>query len=359
MKSERILELIARKLGRAAGPDELQELEALLVQHPEYRYVEEVIHAIGGNRQHIETPVEEQDIMLTGWEQLSSKLEEGVPEVKRRKFPLKSAWLAAAAVLLVLLAGGGWLWKKQHTGGRAAGEEVVKYEIVAGNGTLKKAVLPDGTQIWLNAGSKLTYTNDFMGLAREVKLEGEAFFDVTRNHTKPFIVYTDHLTVRVLGTAFNVKAYKGDRNAETTVIDGKVQVIMGNNPDRKVILSKQEKLIMPLEAVPTNHQQEMRPVNALKYQVQELPINRQDSSLVMETAWLNQKLAFVNETFEEVAHKMERQFDVHIHFENEALKYEVLAGVFEKEGVDKALRLLQMTTGFRYRIEKKEIYLFK
>jgi transmembrane sensor len=359
MKSERILELIARKMGAAAGPEELQELEDLLIQHPEFRYVEEVIHSIGGNRQHIESHIEEQDIMFTGWEQLSSKLEEGITEIVPRKWYARKAWLMAAGMFLILMTGGGLIWNNHRIVNQASGANVINYQIVAQNGVLKKAVLPDGTQVWLNAGSTLTYTNEFMGLTREVKLEGEAFFDVTRNHTKPFIVYTDNLTVRVLGTSFNVKAYKGDRNVEATVIDGKVQVIMGNNPDRKVILSRQEKLIMPLEPIALNQQTDSRHLNALKYQVQELAVNRKDTSLVMETAWIDQKLAFVNETFEEVARKMERQFDVHIHFEKEALKYEILTGVFEKEGINKALQLLQMTTGFHYRIEQQEIYIFK
>ncbi|CAL1519533.1 FecR domain-containing protein [Chitinophaga sp. MM2321] len=349
MKSERIVELIARKTGQAASAEELAELEMLLTENPEYRFMEEVFNSIESSPQLTSLRPTEQEIMNSGWQQLELRLHtiQEAP-VNKKKY----LWAAAVALLLAT-AGGTWLWR---SGGTKPMVAAATHSIHSPLGHTIHTVLPDGTKVWLNAGSRLTYSDRFSDSARDVTVTGEVFFDVVKDDTKPFVVHTNDLSIQVLGTSFNVKAYGDDRKAEVTVIGGKVQVVMSKSPEKKVVLLPHEKLVLSLEKV--NITQPTTAIQHATFQVQGLTDSK-DSSLVVETAWRDQKLAFMNETFIEVAKKMERLYDVKIHFEDEALQQEVLSGVFEKEDIDKALQLLQMTTGFHYSMTATDIYLSK
>jgi ferric-dicitrate binding protein FerR (iron transport regulator) len=341
MKSERIAALLARKAGRAATIEELEELEQLLLEDPGAAWQANIINTIGNN-----DAADEAAFAATAWEQLTTRLTPvRTPLLRKTAF-----WWAAAAVIGVLTVTGiGWQRMHPHKEIQIASIQ----QLQAPMGKTVKALLPDGTTVWLNAGSKLSYDANFSRTNRSITVTGEIFLDVVKDDTKPFIVHTNNLDVHVLGTSFNIKAYDDDSRSEVTVIGGKVQVIMRNSPEKKVILLPHEKLVLAVKPKATTTLDAPGHVN---FQVQGL-IGTKDTSLVMETAWRDQKLAFMNETFEEVARKMERQFNVTISFEKESMKTEVLSGVFEKEGIGKALQLLQMITPFHYRIEQQHIYL--
>ncbi|HEY9261938.1 FecR family protein [Chitinophaga sp.] len=342
MKSERIAALLAKKAGRAATIEELEELEQLLAEDPAAARLASIIQTVGNS-----DAAAEAAFAATGWEQLSPRLAPArTPLLRKPAF-----WWAAAAMIGVLTVTGiGWERLHQHKEVPLAASI---QQLVAPMGKTVKALLPDGTTVWLNAGSKLSYDANFSRTNRSINVTGEIFLDVVKDDTKPFIVHTNNLDVHVLGTSFNIKAYDDDNNSEVTVIGGKVQVIMRNSPEKKVVLLPHEKLVLAVK--PKAATQPDTPGH-VRFQVQGL-IGTKDTSLVMETAWRDQKLAFMNETFEEVARKMERQFNVTISFEKESMKTEILSGVFEKEDIGKALGLLQMITPFHYRIEQQHIYL--
>jgi len=140
-----------------------------------------------------------------------------IPEISR--FRRLRPWLSAAAAIL-LIAGGALLW--QHTLQHTQPETLLTVQ--TGNGMLKEITLEDGSEIWLNAGSSLRYPEHFSGKHRDVYLDGEAYFDIVHNPDKSFVVHAAHLTTSVLGTAFSVTAYKGDRMEAVTVIRGKVGI---------------------------------------------------------------------------------------------------------------------------------------
>ena len=343
MKSERIAALLAKKAGRSASIEELQELEQLLSEDPGAAYLAAVINSVG-NSNHGE---EAEAFAANGWEQLSAQLSPTpATPVRKRHF----WWAAAAAVALLVTAAAGWQqWQRHHEKPLA----VATQQITAPLGKTIKTLLPDGTTVWLNAGSKLSYDAGFNHYNRTITVTGEVFLDVVKDDAKPFVVHTSNLDVHVLGTSFNIKAYNDDRQSEVTVIGGKVQVIMRSSPEKKVILLPNEKLVLSLQPLKTASIGEH-----VNFQVQGL-VNDKDTTTVMETAWRDQKLAFRNETFEEVARKMERQFNVTISFEEENMKQEILSGIFEKEDINKALLLLQMITPFHYRIDQQHVYLSK
>src|SRR5699024_2281168 len=111
-------------------------------------------------------------------------------------------------------------------------------------GSKTKIMLPDGTKVWLNADSKLTYPNDFQHIPkREVTLVGEAYFKVKHDAEHPFVIHTKGLTVRDIGTEFNLKAYPDDENSSLSLIEGSVSVSLINDKDKDLILKPGEKVV--------------------------------------------------------------------------------------------------------------------
>jgi len=138
-----------------------------------------------------------------------------VPVLPLKK--IKARWFYAAAAALIILFAGYWM-VEQITG-------TPRWQTIAAtNGELKIILLPDGTKVYLNAGSQLTYPEKFAGSKRPVQLTGEAFFEVAHDAARPFIVQSENVHTTVIGTAFNVQAYAGDSTIAVTVSNGKVKV---------------------------------------------------------------------------------------------------------------------------------------
>lgn len=320
----------------------------------------------------IRKPVEDGSHAEAQWDLLAARLRE-TPEtmtpskiLSRRKRRI-GRWYKIAACVAILVAAGIFLLKRQATQGVYG-----MHEIAVGNGERKYLTLPDGTEVWLNAGSRLSYQGTLLN-KRDVRLEGEAFFKVISDASTPFTVRAKNITVKVLGTNFNVKAYRDDSDIQTTLISGKIQVLLNNDPEKKVLLSPHEKLTVVSAgrrtvASTSTHQDmpgstESVPVipqaNRLSYQVQTLPLNPADTTYFTETAWVRNELAFAGQPFSEVAKEMERRYNVKIIFEQQGLKQVKMSGVFDKESIQEALDVLRLITRFRYRIENDAIYLYK
>ncbi|TDW97422.1 FecR family protein [Dinghuibacter silviterrae] len=338
MENSRIIELLAKKLGKSATPDELQELGRLLGEHPEYSYLEEVVQSLKGSREHVELHLPAQEVTDMGWKHLAGRLNE--PKVRR----LWPRWVAAAMVLL--MAGAAWLFQVRKSPVQASKSVNVGY------GARRMLTLSDGTRIWLNAGSRLIYPERFTGSKREVTVEGEAFFDVAPQASMPFLVHAGKLTIKVLGTSFDVKDYKEDADITTTLISGKVEVMMDNNPERDVILEPREKLVVAkVDTALKSDQPQVR------YQVRSVMTGVKNN--IAETAWINNKLVFNDDTFEEVARQLERKYNVQVNIADEGLKDEHVSGVFDKETLQQVLDILRATTRFDYRVEGQKIVIWK
>jgi transmembrane sensor len=364
MVKSRIIELMAKKIGQCASQDEMDELISLLSEYPDYAHLYEIVLALKGSKDHFEPDVPKDELINHGWQHLADKLNKetsfnDVPDgigkkgLFRTMFASNVSRIAAAAV--ILLVGSGIVYHEIYASKNHSSSD--KIENVHFGGT-SKLTLADGSQVWLNAGSILLYPEKFSGTQREVTLEGEGFFEVTKNAQIPFLVHAGKITVKVLGTKFNVKAYREDPDIETTLISGKVQVMLNDDPEKEIILAPHEKLTV------TNTQKTKDTItakiqqvnNELKYQVQTLPAATNNS--FAEIAWLNNKLVFSNESFDNVARMLERKYDVHFYFKNSRLKEEHVTGIFEKEDIRQTLDVLKMTTHFNYNIEGNDIRLF-
>jgi len=227
-------------------------------------------------------------------------------------------------------------------------------EIVTVNGQKKEITLPDGTKVWLNSGTTFKYTEDYGEVNREVYLQGEAFFDVTRDESKTFIVKAGDLTIRVLGTSFNVNCYPDNKVVETTVISGIVSIENVNTEKGSdiVILNKLEKgtFLKDQQKMMIDKNMINDPVKPLA--LKKLTLSEDETGYI--ASWKDQTLSFNNETFEEMAVKLQRWFNVSIRIEDESLKNYRYKGKFDNvRNIYQVLEVVRLATPITYEYNEK------
>ncbi|WP_280644190.1 MULTISPECIES: FecR family protein [unclassified Dysgonomonas] len=194
-------------------------------------------------------------------------------------------------------------------------------------GQRAEVVLSDGTKVWLNAKSSLTFPNEFSETERVVKLDGEAYFDVTHDDAKKFIVKTKEYQIKVHGTEFNVNAYGGSDVFETALIKGSVEVI-ANATDESIMLS------------PNNR------VYAENNKLVLANLESQDQFL-----WKKGILYFENQDVKDIFEKLELYYDVKIDVRNREIlshKYQYTGKFWSKDGIEHVLKVLQLRHNFKY-----------
>ncbi|MBD0833447.1 FecR family protein [Aestuariibaculum sediminum] len=193
--------------------------------------------------------------------------------------------------------------------------------------------LPDGTKVWLNSATSLEFPERFVGDQRAVKLQGEAYFKVTKS-TKPFIVETESANITVLGTQFNVSAYKGDSYFSSTLVEGSIALQSDLKASKSNILEPgQRAVIQKFDA--------------------SIDISKVDTEVY--TAWKEGKFYFERESLEQILIKMSRWYNVDVFFETETLKHEYFTGVvYKNKSVDYLLNMISQTTKVNYKITKNK-----
>jgi transmembrane sensor len=254
-------------------------------------------------------------------------------ETRRKSHRPYSFWYKVAAVL-VMMAG---LFYTTYNFSDSDGQ------VVTENSKGKKSIiyLPDGTKVWLNAESRITYPSAFKDLdVREVSLEGEAFFDVTENKDKPFIVKTSRLQLKVLGTAFNVKSYSNENTIETTLLRGKVMIEVQDTGDGPVANSM----------VLTENQQAV-------YSTVLNQLSRSQVRADSVASWREGKLVFVNKPFAEIETELERWYGVEIIRQDKTGGDCRFTTSIENEPITKILELFRATSDVTYEINDNTITL--
>lgn len=361
MDQPSIWTLIARKLAGEASSADLLELDNLLERDQLSQFTFDLTQTYWN--QHPDTPLTEIEIEK-GVERIVHAGAETPPvedrvwkewERSRRRARRRSRVAIGAALTLgVVLC----LWMAlKSSGTKEPGETVAKEtQVQTRMGTRTSLLLPDGTTVWLNAGSILTYPASFDAPNREVNLDGEAYFDVVKDPQHPFIVHTSIMNIRVLGTSFDVKAYARDPDMETTLIRGSVEVTRKDAPGApRIMLKPNEKLIFhnSNEMVGTVPVARAVPkINRLEVTTLQ-PYKTQDE--VVETAWVHNRLEFRGDSFDDLSRKLERWYNVQIRFDSEELKAYRFYGSFEKETIVQALDDLKMTAKFNYKINGNDI----
>lgn len=361
----RISYLVSKKLAGDISEGEIRELNQLLSNQPELYQTILLIEAAWDQQAFEEADDKSVDRLLERVAKITDEQrfeDKANKAISIRKNKTAYQWVAAASVIIMVSLAIFW-----YSGpGKKAEERVVVAEMPVENevetkpGSQTQIVLHDGTKVWLNADSRLSYANDFNGKTREVNLVGEAFFDVVSNKERPFIIHTSRIKVKVTGTSFNVRSYPDEPRVETSLIEGKVEVSLVNNPDKVFYLKPSQKLVINGLSNEKDKQEQLKRMSgAIKFSepIPELTSISYypEDSIPVETAWLNHQLVFFEESFREVANKMEKWYGVKIVFSTPALEKLKVTGRFETETLQEALDALKFVFKFRYDINKKTI----
>jgi len=372
MENERIWTLLARKLANEATTIELAELQVLLQSKPELQETIQDIEKhwvadVSSDADFLEaTYLMHLDKMQQNgvWDEEVAE-EEDVNMVSSAAFSQSANTYAKYSLLSLLVLFIGWgiyQWQSGSENQLAVTEnatQIAPKVISTKHGSRTRVDLPDGTKVWLNAGSSLSYQHNFGSNNRNVTLVGEAYFDVVKNTEKPFIIHTNKMDIKVLGTAFNVSCYPNARKVETSLIRGSIEVTLLDRPKEKIYLKPNDKLTL-LDNIISNNSVGKLKTSAIATQARNIPqlsishiTYLPIDNSVVETSWINNKLVFSSETFEEVSQKMEKWYDVNIQFTDEKLKQVKLTGSFERETIVEALSALQLTTPFQFQISNQ------
>jgi transmembrane sensor len=275
------------------------------------------------------------------------QLQERVEKKSKNIFYLlKISAAVAAVVAVVLLAVNFYSGSNPNKEGHRT--------FMAAFGERKDFQLPDGSVVTLNGGSKLEIGEGFGVASRYLYLEGEAFFDVKHNAALPFIVHTPAMDVKALGTAFNVKAYPGEKITETSLLRGLVEVTLNENNNRKMLLHPNQKVHWEHGSINggvtnSSNIKKGHKINDADSLMQKL-ITNEDGD-IKEIAWKENKLIFEDDSFEDIALLLERWYGVKILISDEAIRSYRFTGLFEKEELGTVLNLLKESRNFNYEIE--------
>ncbi len=236
-------------------------------------------------------------------------------------FPAKSAeWLKVAAVVALTL-----LLSYFYNAYRN-GSDLSMSMVSVPEGQRANLVLPDGTNVWLNARTTLQYPSSFGKGERFVLLKGEAYFEVKKDGDRPFVVRTDVCNVEVLGTKFNVNAYPGTERFETALMHGSVRVTLKADASQSVTLKPDHKLSLEKGRLVTTPVKDYNPYR-----------------------WKEGLICFSDEPFPNIMRDFEKYYGMEVVIENRDVSQASFTGKFrQSDGIDYALRVLQKNIGFRY-----------
>lgn len=247
--------------------------------------------------------------------------------------------LSAAAIILLVcgISSLFFLWQSERTASEVV-EEYKEYVVEVPDGAKSKITFPDGSVVWLNAGSKVKYDSNFAKASRNVELTGEGYFEVSKNKELPFVVNTEKLSVKVLGTKFNLKSYEEDSEVKVTLKEGAVKV--GD---------------FLTDAAPV----ELKPNQRFTFRKADLSmlVDSVDASHIDN--WRNGAMTFDKVPLEEIAKELRRLYNIPIRIESDKLKQIVYYSDFQENvSVEKVLEILSSGNKFRYEVKPEEIRIF-
>jgi ferric-dicitrate binding protein FerR (iron transport regulator) len=316
--------LLEKFLQRQASAEEIIRLKELFNQAE----AQEILSALYKEKWEQATFTPETEVEERIWSHLQKKIDSDFTATVTPLPIWKKGLRIAASILIPLFLIGLSYYYFDHKATLPTGEMIVKVDI----GQKACMQLPDGTQIWLNSASSLTYDEKYNQKDRIVYLQGEAYFEVGKDKEKPFIVKTDAVSVEALGTSFNVKAYPDDDKVTATLIEGSVRVSSLFQSD----------LLKPNEKLSFSKSKQQFSKTVL------LDAERNAS-------WKNNRLAFEQENLEEIAKVLERMYNVHIQFSSEKSKHIRFSGTIANNNLENVLQLIALVSPVRYSIEKDSV----
>ncbi|UII27181.1 DUF4974 domain-containing protein [Fulvivirga maritima] len=240
-----------------------------------------------------------------------------------------------AAVVVIFMIAAITVWRNE-VGTFFYDTQTVSTIIQAPTGSKSYVLLPDSSEVWLNAGSKITFDSQFGISNRKVILDGEAFFDVEKDEV-PFQVFTSKYDVKVLGTAFNIRAYKDDNAVVTTLVRGSLSInnIITAKGRKSALLEPGDRLTLKKDS--------------------RTAIVEKGANVNLETSWKDGWLTISSESLGELAKKLERLYDVQISFEREELKNYRYTGKIKQLSLEQVLKALALTSPVKFDISEKTV----
>ncbi len=269
-----------------------------------------------------------QDIKIDkakAWDSIQKKIKEEQKIIPiTRKAPAYNGWILRAAAILIVGLFATWFFLK-------FGNETEMILVQTANEE-KIITLPDSSTIVLNENSTLTYPKEFAANERKVIIEGEAFFEITKNPIRPFIIENNSFNVKVLGTSFNVSAYENDTTAVVTVVTGTVSFIDKNDYSELLTVGD---------------------VGILNKRKQR--IEKATNADLNFMAWKTKKLEFTNTSFAEVCKSLKKYFAVDINVKDKGILNCTFTGFFENPKLEDVLKVLEKTLNIKAVINQKNV----
>jgi len=336
---------MARKLAGEITAEEQTELEQYLRTNPDIHFPLQTISDLWVPDTYTDNPEDPDAETEAAYEAHIERLRNAHPaQQKSGTVNLLPYFITLVAILIITYL----LMPRKKTSAKARALN----EISTKNGSKTKTVLPDGSQVWLNAKTKLTYNEGFGKENRELELAGEAYFIVEPDAAHPFIIRTSSMELRVLGTSFNVKSYPGEQTSEATLIRGSLEIRLTAENRKKIILRPSQKLVISNDSMPRSGSK--NPGNSVDepfMAIRSVTHFKQADSIIIETSWMENQLVFQDESLKDIALKMEKWYGVSIYIGNDSLKKLRFTGIFEKETLQQALNALSINGDFNYDIK--------
>ena len=280
-------------------------------------------------------------------------------KIKYRRKVIWRVGLSSAAVVLIAV-GIGYYYIGYSVSKQTITSQIFN-EIIVPIGAKSHIILSDSTKVWLNAGSKLRYPENLLTGNREVYLEGEAFFDVTKVEKKQFIVKTAGLNIKVFGTQFNVKSYPDENQIQTTLVKGSIAIEPATGytiikpiylkPNQTATYYKSSSHIERSTKDDIKKEQETE-----ARQISKVVINPEINPLPI-TSWKDNEWVFDGEELGELAVKLERRYNVKITFENNNLISYKFSGTITDETFEQVLKIIQLSAPITFTVDGNKVVL--
>lgn len=296
------------------------------------------------------------------WKKLSDKLSPVSEKNSLKKISTLQKLMNIAAVFLIIIAAGAiiaWINATQKIQTLLNAETY--QEVVVPFGGKGEVILPDGSKVKLNAGSSLSYSNKFGISDRDIKLEGEGYFEVETNPRIPFVVETTGIRIKAFGTIFNVKAYPDEDEIITTLVEGLVK-IEGDKIDVTMTPSQRVTYIKGVHKVKMQEEDKIHQETNMDDQKEHIENNeiakppkiylQNNVNIHQSTAWKDGVFIFNSESLSSLSVKLERKYDVIIDIESDELKDHKFTGTFHQETLEQILDVINLSAPINYKIEK-------
>jgi transmembrane sensor len=371
MKNELKIESLVYKFNIGAiSLDELAALIAFLKHHEPDNAMLELYQKTWDNASNYSVDIKSQKIYNSISQKLKLNQNGSINNIGKENVfsPGLQFWSSTMkyAAIFVLAFGLSWVLHNLFTRNATESYTQQYQKIEVPYGSKSEVELPDGTRITLNSGSNLRYPVQFGTKTRTVYLQGEAFFEVKKDKLKPFFVNTSGISIKVLGTTFNVKAYPEEKTVETTLLTGSVEIFTPNGekdnipsvqlkPNQKAIYTKLEGIIIEKGKI----KNEVDSIQVIPQKISSGFLVQNKVKTELFTAWKDNRLEFDNERFKDLIVKIERWYDVDIDLNYSALNEARFSGKFDKETIEQAMKALTLVTPFHYEIRKNRITITK